>query len=117
MPRISKQKKDKVQEQILYHLYTLFPKQIFTSDIAQEIARDEEFVKSLMLELLKSELVVKIDKNPEGITYTRRARWRISNKAYEIYSKQQPANIQNQLQSLSATTLEEQNSSKSPETA
>lgn len=117
MPRISKQKKDKVQEQILYYLYTLFPKQIFTSDIAKEIARDEEFVKSLMLDLLKADLVVKIDKNPEGATYIRRARWRISNKAYEIYSKQQPTNIQNQLQNLSATTLEEQNSQKTQETA
>jgi predicted transcriptional regulator with HTH domain len=112
MPRISKQKRDKVQEQILFYLYTLFPKQVFTSDIAKEIARDEEFVKSLMLDLLKTDLVVKIDKNPEGINYTRRARWRISNKAYEIYSKQQPIVVQNQLQSLSATTLEEQNSSK-----
>jgi len=117
MPQISKQKKDKVQEQILFYLYTLFPKQVFTSDIAKEIARDEEFVKSLMLDLLKVDLVVKIDKNSEGITYIRRARWRISNKAYEIYSKQQPTTIQNQIQNLSATTLEEQNQHKSEESA
>lgn len=89
MPRISKEKLEKIQEQILSHLFTVFPKQIFTSDIAKELARDEEFIKKLLLELEKKNLVIKITKNPEGIDYSRRQRWRISNKAHEMYKKLQ----------------------------
>lgn len=89
MPRLSKQKTDKIKEQILYFLYSIFPKQVFTSDIAKEMARDEEFVKKIMIELEKSELAVKIDKNSDGIKYEKRIRWRISNKAHEIYVSHQ----------------------------
>lgn len=89
MPFISQQKREKIQEQILFYLFSIFPKQIFTVDIAQELARDEEFTKILLLELEKKQLVIKINKNPKGIIYFRRLRWRISNKAHEVYSKQQ----------------------------
>lgn len=85
MPRISKEKENKIIEQIAFLLYSKFPKQIFTSEIAREIARDEEYVKKLLFEMEKNKLVVKINKNPEGINYLRRLRWRISNKAYDIY--------------------------------
>ena len=67
----------------------MFPKQIFTSDIAKELARDEEFIKKLLGELEKKDLVVKIDKNNKGLKYSRRLRWRISNKTHEIYKKHQ----------------------------
>ena len=73
----------------MFYLYTIFPKQVFTSDIAKELARDEEFIKELLNQLLEKKLVVKIMKNPKGIKYTRRARWRLSNKAYEVYARQQ----------------------------
>jgi predicted transcriptional regulator with HTH domain len=89
MPTISEQKKERISEQILHYLFGIFPKQVFTSEIAKELARDEEFTKTLLIKLQKKELVVKIDKNPEGIAYTRRSRWRISNKSYEIYKKMQ----------------------------
>jgi len=97
MPRISKQKKDKISEQILYHLYQIFPKQVFTSDIAKELARDEEFIKVIMLELQKKDLVVKIDKNPQGINYQKRLRWRLSNKVHSIYLQQSSKKQQIQL--------------------
>ena len=89
MPKISQQKIEKISEQILSHLYSTFPKQIFTSEIAKEIARDEEFTKKLLKELEKKELVLKITKNPQGIQYLRRERWRISNKAHKIYKQHQ----------------------------
>lgn len=92
MPSISKEKKEKIQEQLIYYLFTIFPKQIFTSDIAKELARDEEFVKKLLLELESKSILVRIDKNSQGIKYERRARWRISNETYEIYSKHQKNN-------------------------
>jgi len=89
MPRISQQKKEKIYEQILFHLFTIFPKQAFTSEIAKEVARDEEFIKTLLSELSKQDLVVMIDKNPSGVRYSKRLRWRISNKAHNIYSSKQ----------------------------
>jgi len=89
MPKISEQKKEKISEQILFYLYNTFPKQVFTSEISNEVARDEEFVKILLLSLEKKGLVIKVNKNPQGIRYLRRLRWRISNKTYDIYKKHQ----------------------------
>ena len=89
MPKISNEKKQKIQEQILFYLYNSFPTPKFISDIAKELARDEEFIKTLMIHLSKNELIIKIDKNPQGIKYTKRLRWRLSNKAHKAYSTQQ----------------------------
>ncbi len=93
MPKISQQKIQKIKEQILFYLYSIFPKQVFTSDIAREVARDEEFTKKLLQDLQGDQLIVKIEKNPQGIKYFRRLRWRISNKTHEVYSKHQNQNI------------------------
>lgn len=89
MPRISDNKKKKISEQILSYLFLISPKQVFTSDIAKELARDEEFIKSLLLDLNQKGLVIKIDKNSLGIVYERRLRWRLSNKTYEAYKQMQ----------------------------
>jgi predicted transcriptional regulator with HTH domain len=89
MPKISKQKKDKISEQILSYLFSIFPNQKFTSDIAKELARDEEFIKNLLEDLAKKDLIVKINMNPQGFKYTRRVRWRISNKSYQAYKNLQ----------------------------
>ena len=93
MPKISNKKKEKIQEQILYLLYYSFPKQIFTSDISQELARDEEFIKKLLLDLEKKQMITRISKNSKGELFIRRIRWRISNKIYEIYKRSQPKKI------------------------
>ncbi len=89
MPRISKEKRDKIQEQILFYLYTIFPRQVFTVDIARELARDEEFIKALLIELEKKQVVVRVNKNSQGVQYLRRLRWRISNPAQKVYSQKQ----------------------------
>jgi len=96
MPIISKEKKDKISEQILHYLFAVSPDSKFTSDIAREIARDEEFTKALLKELDKKKLVVEINLNKKGIEYLKRQRWRLSNSAFEIYKRhQQPQNEQN----------------------
>lgn len=88
MPQISKQKKDKIAEQILSYLFSVSPESRFTSDIAKEIARDEEFVKVLLHDLTDKKLLNKVTKSPEGIDYERRQRWRLSDKAYTVYKQQ-----------------------------
>ena len=87
--KISQQKKDKIAEQILATLYNNFPKQLFTAEIAREIARDEEFTKVLLKQLWNKNLVTPIKKNPKGIPFTRRIKWRLSNKAYGAYKLHQ----------------------------
>jgi len=87
--KISKEKIEKISEQILALLYSLNPKSIFTSYIAKEIARDEEFTKNLLLELKNKKLVIEIKKNPKGIVYKRRSRWKLTNLSYQTYKKHQ----------------------------
>ncbi len=89
MPQISKQKRDKISEQILHYLFSLSPEALFTSAISKEIARDEEFTKSLLLELKNKNLLAEINKNKNGTIYTKRQRWRLSNQAFDIYKKHQ----------------------------
>lgn len=85
--RLSQEKRDKIAEQILSHLYHNYPKAFFTAELSREIARDEEFMKSLLFELKAKDLIASIKKNPDGLLYSRRIRWRLSNKAYEAYKK------------------------------
>ena len=62
MPQISKEKRDKISEQILAYLFNQSPESKFTSTIAKELARDEEFTKKLLMELQKQKLIIKIKK-------------------------------------------------------
>ena len=87
--KISKQKKEKISEQILAYLYSISPKPSFTAHIARELARDEEFIKKLLLDLKKKKLVSEIRKNPKGIDYLRRMRWKLTDQAYKIYKRNQ----------------------------
>lgn len=85
--RLSKEKRDKISEQILSHLYHHFPQAHHTNAIAKELARDEEFVKSLLKELQDKKLVSCIRKSSEGVPYSRRCRWSLSPKAYDAYKQ------------------------------
>ncbi len=87
--KISDQKKEKISEQILALLYSVSPKPLFTLNIAKEIARDEEFVKSLLFSLKKKELIIEIKKNPKGLPYLKRSRWQLSDAVYQIYKEHQ----------------------------
>jgi len=85
--RLSKIKKDKIAEQIISYLYHSFPKQPFTAEIAREVARDEEFIKRILFDLKEKGLVVSIRKNAKGIAFTRRSKWRLTQKVYDVYSE------------------------------
>jgi len=88
--RLSQTKKDKIAEQVLSFLYHTFPNQPFTATISQEVARDEEFIKTLLYDLNEKGLVIPIRKNKQGDIFTRRIKWRLSQKVYDIYrSKEQ----------------------------
>jgi len=85
--KISEKKREKISEQIISLLYSIIPKSLFTIEIAREIARDEEFTKELLLNLKQKNIIVEIKKNPKGILYLRRSRWRLRDKVYNFYKK------------------------------
>jgi DNA-binding IscR family transcriptional regulator len=87
--KISQEKKEKIIEQILAYLFQKNPQPIFTSYIAKEIARDEEFTKKILLDLKKKKLIIEVKKNKEGMKYIRRSRWRLSSQVYDLYKKNQ----------------------------
>lgn len=87
--KISGIKQEKISEQILAFLYASSPKSVFTSHIAKEIARDEEFTKRILLSLKRKRLVIEISKNFKGQDYKLRRRWKISDNAYRAYSAHQ----------------------------
>ncbi|MCX6741751.1 MAG: hypothetical protein NTX24_01070 [Candidatus Pacearchaeota archaeon] len=89
MPRISKSKQDKIKEAILLLLFQNSPKPLFTAQISQELARDEEYVKKLLLEMETGSMILSVKKNPEGIDYKRRLRWNLSEKVYSVYKAAQ----------------------------
>ena len=89
MPKISTQKREKISEHILANLFGNSPEALFTNKIAQEIARDEEFTKTLLQELEKKKLIIQINKNSQGVLYKKRQRWRLSNTTFEVYNKHQ----------------------------
>lgn len=90
--KISTKKKQKILEHVLFYLYSKNPEPLFTSYIAQELARDEEYTKKLLLELKERNLVLEIKKNKEGKVYLRRSRWRLSNEAFKRYDSSQKRN-------------------------
>ena len=89
MPRISSKTKDRISEHILSHLFSHSPEAIYTNAIARELARDEEFIKSLLTELEQKKLVIKISQNDQGFPLIRRSRWRLSNTAFDVYKRMQ----------------------------
>jgi len=87
--RISDQKKEKIVEQILHYLFQSFPNNPFTAQIAREIARDEEFIKKLLLELKEKNIVIAIRKDNKGNQYSRSIKWKLSSRVYDLYHSKQ----------------------------
>lgn len=87
--KISIQKKEKIYEQILAVLYSNSPNALFTINVAKELARDEEFTKSLLIDLRKKGVVLEVKKSPEGQPYLKRSRWTLTDNAYQAYKKHQ----------------------------
>jgi hypothetical protein len=87
--RLSKDKKDRISEQILSFLYHSFPHEPFTAEIAREVVRDEEFIKRILFELKEKNLVLSVMKNKKGESFSRRLKWRLTNKVYDVYRSKQ----------------------------
>lgn len=108
MPKLSSKKIDKITEQILHYLFSISPEAAHTSTIASEIARDEEFTKSLLNDLKEKKLIIEIRKNKHGQPYTKRQRWRLSDKVYSVYKMHQSSSFSNSLFLNNEDTLNQQ---------
>ena len=75
-------------------LYQSFPRAKFTSEVASEIARDEEFIKNMLFELKDKNLVMAVKKNEDGKDFVRRIRWQLSAPAYQAYDTKAKENSQ-----------------------
>ena len=82
MSKISKQKEEKVKEDILRELYDCYPNMLWTYDVAGKIARDEEFVLRLLKELQVDGLV--LEREESGKLRVKR-KWGLKGEVYNKY--------------------------------
>ena len=91
MVKLSNQLINLIKDDIITFLYNNQLKSYFTSNIAKEIRRDNEFALKLLLELKEQGFVEHIKKNKQGRQYLARIKWRIPPNvitAYEQRNKQ-----------------------------
>jgi len=87
MPRISEKKIQRIKEDIISLLYENNIKPLFTSHVAEELARDEEFILRLLKELKDQGIVKQISKNSDGKRYLSRKRWTLKPEVYSKYKQ------------------------------
>ena len=85
MTKISDRNIKKLKEQILSVIYTSHFNPLFTSNIAEEMIRDEEFTLRLLNELKKEGFIEEITKNTNGKKYISRKKWILKSKIYDQY--------------------------------
>ena len=85
MSKLSEKKIKKIKEHILSILYDNHFDPQYTSNIAEELIRDEEFTLKILLELKKKGFVKEINKNSDGKTYLSRKKWILQSKIYDQY--------------------------------
>ncbi|MBT6995569.1 hypothetical protein HN865_05335 [Candidatus Woesearchaeota archaeon] len=87
MPRISEKKIQRIKEEVLSHLYNNPARPLFTSQIAYEMIRDEEFILRLLNELHESKLIKKISSNSNGKQFLSRRKWTLRPEVYSKYKE------------------------------
>ena len=71
--------------------YSNFLTKIRDIEEKQRILKDRLLlIGENLVELKEKKLVIEINKNPTGLPYLKRQRWRLSNEAFDAYSKYQP---------------------------
>lgn len=80
MPRISQRTRHRIAEQVLGLLLDAYPTPLTTREIARELARDKEFVKSI-LEMLLSHGMVRAFEKRSGSAYSRWLKWQLADEA------------------------------------
>jgi hypothetical protein len=87
MPIISDKKVQRIKEDILSYLYNNPLNPLFTSQIAEEMIRDEEFTLRLLNEMHESKLIKKISSNSNGKQFLSRRKWTLRPEVYSKYKE------------------------------
>lgn len=87
MSRISQKKVEKIKEDILSVLFEAGMHGMFTKQIGDEIARNDEFTLKLLQNMEKQEIIKQIIKTKKGAEFIRRKQWMLTDNAYEAYKK------------------------------
>ncbi|MDP2908394.1 MAG: hypothetical protein Q8N77_01170, partial [Nanoarchaeota archaeon] len=78
---------EKIKEEILYVLYDSGLRGVFTKQISDEIARNDEFVLKILKTMEKQRLIKQMKNTKKGTTFIRRKQWTMTDEAYEMYKK------------------------------
>ncbi len=87
MTRLSDTTKKFLQDDIVSILYEKYPHSLFTNEIAIELRRDKEFIKTLLIKLKKKGLIEQTKKNKKGIEYKKRMRWKLPASIVRAFEK------------------------------
>jgi len=79
MPRISQNTRHRIAEQVLGLLLEKYPVPLTTREVAHELVRDKEFVRSL-LEMLRSHGMVRTFSKRTGAAYSRWLKWQLTDE-------------------------------------
>ena len=80
MPRISDRTRHRIAEMVLGLLLDKYPVPLTTREVADELVRDKEFVKSI-LEMLRGQGLVRIYGKKTGGAYVRWLKWQLTDEA------------------------------------
>ena len=84
MSKISENKKELLQREILGILYQNYPRMYFTNEISESMIRDDEFVLELLKDLKKRNLVKCLE---EGRSGKIKRKWGMGKEIHQKYNK------------------------------
>ncbi len=87
MSKLSKKREERIKQDILSLLFERSPTALLTYSISEELCRDDEFTRRLLVELKSKGLVNEIKKSSKGEEYTRWRKWKLTNQAYKAYKQ------------------------------
>ena len=85
MSKTSTQTLKNVQEDVLRALYEAHPLPQTTHDLADALARDEEYILKATEQLAGQNLIYRVEKNARGTAYKRRKPWALTPEALAKY--------------------------------
>ena len=87
MVRLSSRTINLLKDDIISIIYENQLKPLLSIEIANELRRDKEFTKGLLLELKKQGILKEIKKNNKGKDYIKRSRWAIKKEVISKYNE------------------------------
>lgn len=84
MSKISKERQERIKEELLRELFDIFPHFDCTETISEKVNRDNEFILKLLKELKKKGLIGEIQES-KGKNIKRK--WQMRSKVYGMYKE------------------------------